>query len=96
MDFFLKNQREAKYAGEYRRIVTKLFLAQRFCLGFPQVISLFDWSVRILVCYYAARQVSSSSGVIRNGLLEQDWWLLSRDIATATASHAYGLLKGYH
>lgn len=95
MDNFVRDQQESKYAGEYRRIVTKLFLAQWFCLGFLQVIALTDWVLRISLCYFAAKQVSSSSAFSRNALLEQDWWPLSGSIAAATASHAYGLLKGY-
>jgi hypothetical protein len=96
MDRFVRSQQGQIYAGEYRRIVTKLFLAQRFFLGFPQIISSVDWISRILLCYLAARQMSSLDVCARNALLEQDWWPLSKSIAAATANHAYGLLKGYH
>ncbi|KAF3041303.1 hypothetical protein E8E12_004590 [Didymella heteroderae] len=95
MDTFVKAQRP-KYAGEFRRIVTKLFLAQRFCFGFPQVITLMDLTLRIMLCYLAAKQMSNSDVFAWRALLEQDWWPLSRSIVAVTASHAYGLLKGYH
>ncbi|XPS95525.1 hypothetical protein M3J09_004813 [Ascochyta lentis] len=95
MDVFVRNQREQKYAGEYRRILIKLFLAQRFCLGFPQIISLVDSILRVLLCFHAARQVSFSSGFTRYALLERGWWPLSRGIVVAIVTHAYGLLKGY-
>ncbi|UPX20063.1 uncharacterized protein EKO05_0010309 [Ascochyta rabiei] len=95
MDLFVRSQREQKYAGEYRRILVKLFLAQRFCLGFPQVISLADSILRALLCYHAARQVSCSSGSAPHALLEGERWPLSRGISAAIASHSYGLLKGY-
>ena len=95
MDTFVRSQQGQTYAGEYRRIVTKLFLAQRFFLGFPQVISLVDWISRILLCYFAARQISNLSVYTQDALLEQDWWPLSKAITAATANHAYGLLKGY-
>ncbi|KAF1931176.1 uncharacterized protein M421DRAFT_341490 [Didymella exigua CBS 183.55] len=94
MDSFVKNQRP-EYAGDFRRTVTKLFLAQRFCLGFPQVITLMDWALRISLCYFAATQVSNPNSSGRNVFLEDDWWPLSGSIAAATACHAYGLLKGY-
>lgn len=96
MDVFVRTQQTQGYAGMYRRIVTKLFLAQRFCLGFPQIISLINGVLRIILCYCAARQVSNSIGLTRNVLLEGGWWPLIRGIAAVTAGHAYALLKGYH
>lgn len=95
MDAFVKKQYNRRCAGEYRRIVTKLFIAQRVCLGFPQVITLIDWIVRILMCYLAAQKVSGSSIFIRYSLLEQGWWPLLGNIAVTSASHAYAVLKGY-
>ena len=95
MDALVKNQYNRTYAGEYRRIVTKLFIAQRFCLGFPQIITLIDWIVRILMCYLAAQQVSGLSVSIRYSLFEQGWWPLMKSITVTTASHVYALLKGY-
>lgn len=95
MDAFVKSQRP-KNAGEFRRIVTKLFLAQRFCFGFPQVITLMDWAFRILLCCVAAKQMSNSDVFVRTALLEQDWWPLSGSIVAVTACHGYALLKGYH
>lgn len=94
MDSFVKTQRP-QLAGEYRRTVTKLFLAQRFCMGFPQVITLTDWILRVSLCYFAAKAVLNSDIHDRNVFLEQDWWGLPRIIAAATISHAFGLLKGY-
>lgn len=95
MDDFVRNQRSRDCAGTYRRIVTKLFLAQRLCLGFPQIITLVDWTLRTLMCYCAARQVSYSLGLTQQSSLEKGWWSLSRGIATVIATHAYALLKGY-
>lgn len=95
MDAFVKSQ-QPKNAGEFRRIVTKLFLAQRFCFGFSQAVTLTDWAFRILLCYVAAKQASNSDVFVRTALLEQDWWHLSGRIVAATACHGYALLKGYH
>lgn len=95
IDNFVRRQRESSSAGMYRRIVTKVFLAQRFCLGFSQVVTLMDWILRFSLCYLAARQVSKPSAFGSNALLEQDWWPITASIAAATASHTYGLLKGY-
>ncbi|KAH6621772.1 hypothetical protein C7974DRAFT_397115 [Boeremia exigua] len=96
MDAFVHSQGGRAYAGTYRRIVAKLFFAQRFCLGFPQIITLVDWVLRASLCCYAAGQVSSSTAPTWRALPEQDWWPLTRSIVAVTASHAYGLLKGYH
>lgn len=95
LDAFVRQHESQKYSGIYRRMVTKLFLAQRFCLGFPQVITLCDWAVRSLLCYCAASYVSSYSGSARKELLDERWWPLCQTIAVVSASHAYGLLKGY-
>lgn len=95
LDMLVRDQKDQHHAGEYRRIVSKLFLAQRFCFGFCQVITLFDWILRILLCYYAARQLSNSVGNSPNVFMERSWWVSTRGIATVTASHVYGLLKGY-
>jgi hypothetical protein len=89
IEAFVRSQRP-EYAGEFRRIVTKLFLAQRFCFGFFQVITLLDWVIKTILCYSAAVQMSSPDVFV------QDWWPLSRTITAATACHAYALLKGYH
>lgn len=96
LDAFVRNQQEYTYAGEYRRIVTKLYLAQRCCWGFPQVISLIDWVLRVLLCYQAAMQFSGSAPFTKSALPDQDWWSLLGGIAAHAACHAYGLLKGYH
>ncbi|KAJ4399912.1 hypothetical protein N0V91_009080 [Didymella pomorum] len=95
MEAFVMFQRP-QIAGEFRRVVTKLFLAQRFSFGFPQLITLMDWVVRIMLCYSAAKQVSHPDVSGESSLLKRDWWLLSGSMVAATASHAYGLLKGYH
>jgi hypothetical protein len=95
LDNFVISQQGKTYTGEYRRIVTKLFLAQRFCFGFPQVITLVDVMLRISLCYLAARQMSSSSEFTLSTLLIWEWWSLSTVIGAVTANHAYGLLKGY-
>lgn len=95
MEAFVMFQRP-QIAGEFRRVVTKLFLAQRFSFGFPQLITLMDWVVRIMLCYSAAKQVSHPNVSGESSLLKRDWWLLSGSMVAATASHAYGLLKGYH
>ncbi|KAJ4987010.1 cyclopropane-fatty-acyl-phospholipid synthase [Stagonosporopsis vannaccii] len=96
MDVFVRNQHMQDLPGTYRRTVTKLFLAQRFCLGFPQIISLVDWVLRTMLCYCAARQVSNSVGLTWTAMLKQGWWPLSCSIAAVTAGHTYALLKGYH
>jgi hypothetical protein len=95
MDNFVRSHSKRGYAGDYRKIVTKLYLAQRFCLGFPQIITLIDWVLRMSMCYQAAKQMPKRNSVGRNASFELEWWSLSRDIAAVAASHVYGSLKGY-
>lgn len=95
LDGIVRSQHGQTYAGEYRRIVTKLFLAQLFCSGFPQIISVFDWILRGTLCYLAARQVSNFDEVTWSALLNWEWWPLLRIVGVVSASHAYGLFKGY-
>jgi hypothetical protein len=62
LDRYVRGTFEQQYACEYRRTVTKLFLAQRFCFGFTEVVGLADLVTRVLLCYVAARQLGSWSG----------------------------------
>jgi hypothetical protein len=62
LDRYVRGTFEQQYACEYRRMVTKLFLAQRFCFGFTEVVGLVDLVMRVLLCYVAARQLRSWSG----------------------------------
>lgn len=59
LDQFVRSHVGQKHAGKYRRAVTKLFLAQRFCFGFSEVIDLVDLLLRILLCYLAVLQMST-------------------------------------
>ncbi|KAF2832612.1 hypothetical protein CC86DRAFT_341260 [Ophiobolus disseminans] len=57
LDLYVRSFRGRVWAKEYRRIVTKLFLAQRFGLGFAEVIDLLDFAVRALLCCLAVLQM---------------------------------------
>jgi hypothetical protein len=56
-DQYIRNLCPGAQAREYRRTVTKLFLAQRFSLGFTQSIGLLDLLVRLLLCYLGLSQL---------------------------------------
>lgn len=58
LDNFVRKSKDCLYAGEYRRAATKLFLAQRYCFGFSDAISLVDLGFRALLCYIGAVQLS--------------------------------------
>jgi hypothetical protein len=57
LDQFVRGSRGCSWAGEYRRTVTKLFLAQRFGFGFGKVIGLLDLLARMLFCSLGAFQL---------------------------------------
>ncbi|KAF1830859.1 hypothetical protein BDW02DRAFT_506587 [Decorospora gaudefroyi] len=61
LDNFVRSSLAQVYAGEYRRIVTKLFLAQRFCFGFSEIVGLVDLILRVFLCYLAAMRLKSWS-----------------------------------
>ncbi|KAF1939482.1 hypothetical protein EJ02DRAFT_352156 [Clathrospora elynae] len=71
LDNFVRSFRGQSFAQEYRRSVTKLFLAQRFCFGFPEVVGSADLIVRVLLCYLAATQFNSWSATTAGSILAQ-------------------------
>jgi hypothetical protein len=89
LDEFVRQPSMQLYAGEYRRAVTTLFLAQRYFLGFTEIVSVLDFAVRMLLCYAGARQMLSAQHV--GGA---SWELLKPALAVS-ACHAYEFLKGY-
>lgn len=95
MDNFVRSQSGQQYAGAYRRIATKLFLAQRFFLGFPQIIGLGDLILRLFLSFYAAQQLSSLTYTSHISSLDSNWRLILHGTMAVVASHAYALLKGY-
>jgi hypothetical protein len=82
LDRFIRSNMGRQYAGEYRRIVTKLFLAQRFCFGFSEIVGLVDLVLRVLFCYLVVVQTrswsGSSAGLVSadclKGLVTQKGW----------------------
>jgi hypothetical protein len=100
LDAFVRSFPGKGYAGEYRRITTKLFLAQRFCFGFPQILSLVDLVLRFLLCYAAATQVvraavTQSALPLSLLLSGGEWWPLVKVVGLTGAGHLYSGLKGY-
>ncbi|KAE8844435.1 hypothetical protein PTNB85_02700 [Pyrenophora teres f. teres] len=61
LDKFVRSFEGRSYAGEYRRTATKLFLAQRFCFGFSEVVGLVDFILRVSLCFLAALQLRNWS-----------------------------------
>jgi hypothetical protein len=86
LDNFVRSLGE-QYAGEYRRTVTKLFLAERFCFGFPVIVGLVDGVLRMLLCYLAASQLrgwadtslGTKSAVCMRGVVMQRSWYACAD-----------------
>ncbi|KAF9728806.1 hypothetical protein PMIN06_005993 [Paraphaeosphaeria minitans] len=100
LDRYVRGTPGMHYAGHYRRTVTKLFLAQRYALGFTEVIDLLDFCLRAMLCWFGASMLvpyTQAGGQHRGSSLHDsydvyNWW------TTATAlglCHIYGLSKGY-
>ena len=84
-----------RYAGSYRRAVTKIFLAQRYALGFVEIIDLFDLSLRVTLCWLGTNMMNSFSqaqGHSHN--ITFSYSLCLKSILFGLC-HIYGLLKGY-
>lgn len=100
VDRFVRGPAGMHYAGQYRRAATKLFLAQRYALGFTEVIDLLDFCLRAILCWLGASMLVSclqasgqhhgSSVYTVRGI--QDW--LTQAVALGSC-HVYGLAKGY-
>jgi hypothetical protein len=92
LDEFVRRPSGQVYAGEYRRAVTKLFLAQRYFQGFTEIVSMLDVIVRILLCYAGASQLVGAGQVTDTRWVS---WELLKPALAVSACHAYEFLKGY-
>jgi hypothetical protein len=90
LDNFVRSFWGQQFAGEYRRIVTKLFLAQRFCFGFSEIVGLVDLILRLSLCYLAASQLRSwsesrlgtnSDACMKGLVFERAWFACSNTLA---------------
>jgi hypothetical protein len=88
-------------AWRYRRIVTKLFIAQRLGIGNAGVLGLLDLVARMMLCYLG---LSLSAHADTNGysarrsryVYGQWWWLVQVSTMVAVCGvHLYAFLKGY-
>jgi hypothetical protein len=94
---------EAGFAGEYRRIVTKCFLAQRFAFGFGVGVELVDFLIRVTLCGLGAWMVGTCEGGMDGrdgknwdgGRVDMEWWKVLRLSVGVCGCHTYALLKGY-
>ena len=87
----------SKESTVYRRIVTKLFLAQRFALGIPAAISAVDWLFRVLLLWmsmYACdhTHVGDVLRPSRFGLEEMQ--IAGGLVLLANGIHIWSFLKG--
>jgi hypothetical protein len=83
-DRFVRGDDGTLYAGDYRRMVTKVFLAQRFMLGF---------GLRIALCWFASSGTVSWAGCELVWSIE--WLRMLSTVFCVSGCHVYGLLKGY-
>lgn len=71
LDRFVRGPGGRAYSGFYRRTVTKLFLAQRFTFGFPEVVDILDFFLRLLLCWFGSRKLVSWAQMVEKHSL--DW-----------------------
>jgi DUF1365 family protein len=90
--------------GSYRRLVTKLFLAQRFTLGFAGLVDFADLLLRGLLCYmgikmlklWAENTEAYSFPRKMSEMRDGTEWLWHSCTALAVCScHLYNIAKGY-
>lgn len=95
MDRFVRAPTGVLYAGYYRRTVTKLFLAQRYALGFTEMIDFMDLCLRLAVNWFGAWMVvrhAQGSRDSHDTTAYLTWLTVS---ASLCLCHVYGLSKGY-
>lgn len=84
-------------AGVYRRIVTTLFLAQRYMFGLPAIITVLDLSVRVLLVAMARRTVEAVGGQLlfmQRWDQSSHWQSVVMLVVAVNAVHVWSLLKG--
>jgi hypothetical protein len=105
LDSFVRQSFERRYAGQYRRMVTKIFLAQRFTFGFTEAVDLVDLFLRVLLCWFGTvnltSAVSMSEQVIRDGnqlmsvVVNQGVGHVLVTTMFVSSLHLYAAAKGY-
>ena len=95
LDRFVRSPLGSRYAGGYRRAVTKLFLAQRYTLGFEEIIDLFDLSLRVMLCWLGATMMGSFAQAQGHSYNITSSSSLCLKFIFFGLCHIYGLLKGY-
>lgn len=94
LDRFVRAPPGRPFSGTYRRTVTKLFLAQRYALGFSEIIDLFDLCLRLAFCWLGARLLEQAAHKYNRLHGAPTLSLLSQSILVGLC-HVYGLSKGY-
>lgn len=89
LDNFVRSTKDNTYAAEYRRVVTKIFLAQRFGFGFSEVIGVVDVLLRVLLCYFGARNLSTW---IKNDQKQHSWENLQHILTSGRGAPGFGAL----
>ena len=93
----LSVMQDPKASGSYVRAVTKIFLAHRFALGIPAVITAVDWMIRaamLLLAIHAGNQthVGDVLRPSRYGIGEM--WTFAGLVLLANSVHLWSFLKG--
>ena len=95
LDLHVKTQSKAQ--SFYCRIVTKLFLAQRFAFGVPVFMSAIDWILRLsllLIAMYACSRTHVGD-VLRPSKFEpKELFTFASLLLSANSIHLWGFLKG--
>jgi hypothetical protein len=106
LDKFVRDSESRQYAYLYRRMVTKIFLAQRFTLGSTEIIDTIDFVLRFLLCWFGAMKLASWAQTIEQrigpgtegcggALHSMELWRMSVIAISVCGCHIYSLLKGY-
>ena len=93
-DRFVRGDVGTVVAGDYRRMVTKIFLAQRVMLGFVEMVDVLDLGLRVGLCWVATKGMASLSVSDRQAWSTELLRMMSMVLCVA-GCHLYGLVKGY-
>ncbi|PIA89645.1 hypothetical protein CB0940_07644 [Cercospora beticola] len=89
--------RQSTHIAQYRRIVLKIFLAERFAMGIPGLIALWDITLRsclILVSMWYCDNSAVWDILRARPFHREDFWISGFALLLANSVHFWSLIKG--
>lgn len=89
-------QRQCDNAGLYRRLCIRLFLAQRFAFGYPEIVDTADLILRVTLIWFGVSAIVlrlPPTGLEESGSLRNTWSASLPGLARQSLVHLWASLK---